>query len=934
MRNKLCTLFILLSAFTYAQTGTIAGTITDKEMNNETLPFANVFIKGSTTGTTTDLDGKYELKSIEPGTYTVVISFVGYETLEIPNIQVEARKTTEVNASLGSGNVQLDDIIIKTARRTDTESALVMEIKEAKQVVSGISSQQMAKTEDSNAAQAVQRVPGITIVENRFVMIRGLSERYNNVMINNTVAPSTEVDKRTFSFDLIPTGVLDRMMIYKSGAPELPGDFAGGVIKLYTVENVTKNYTNVSFSIGHRAGTSFEPYFQSAGSATDFLGFDNGFRKLPNSFPSTSVLQNSPRNSPIRQDAGRSLENNFNPTESTALPDFKIGFNMGRNFDFENGNRLTMINSISYSNTYQFNERKFYRYLEWVDQTQPILERFRFTDLNYENQVRLTAMSNWVYRFGENNKIKFKNLFNQIGENETTIRNGFDFIQRPDDDLRNYLLGYRSRTIYTSQVEGEHKLAENHAINWVVGFNLLNESEPDLRRFRTYRSQGNPTGNFTMQLPPSSNLFETGRYFGSLEEYSVNQGANYVYTLEREENDPMKLRAGYYLDYRDRTFDSRYFSYLYPGFNDPNIGQELSKLPLDQIFSPENIRTQNGFVIEEGTRPIDSYTASSLLTSGYLGVEFPYKRFDISGGVRVEHNIQELNSRDDVQEINVKNPITSILPFVNFGYSLSEKSIIRVAYSRTVNRPEFRELAPFLFYDYELEAGRVGNPNLETATIDNIDLRYEFYPSPGETISLGAFYKYFDNPIENRSIITTEQPQFTYINADFAKTYGLELELKKSMRGITNSAFVDRFSGNLNASLIFSEVDLGETAVAQDRNRDLQGQSPYIINAAINYADEKDLSVNLVYNIFGERIFSVGDDLFPTIYELPRHSIDMTITKKAGDFTYKLGIQDLLNAEYRFFEDSNRNFKVDSDDNPISTFKRGQLFNLSVTYNF
>lgn len=915
-------------------TGAIAGKLLDKEMNNDPLPFANVIIKGTSTGTLSDFDGQYVIDKLEPGTYTVTFSFVGYETIEVANVVVESNKTTTVNASLGAGEFQLDDVVITQARRTNTESAIVMEIQQAKQVVSGISSEQMLKSQDNNAAQAVQRVPGITIVENRFVMIRGLSERYNSVVINNTVAPSTEVDKRTFSFDMIPTTALDRMLIYKSGSPELPGDFAGGVIKLYTVENVARNYTSITLGTGYRVGTTFEPYFQSEGSPTDFLGFDNGFRALPGGFPTTSRLQNSPRNADLRESAGKSLDNNFQPIERTASPDIRVGLSMGRNFDFTNGNRLTMINTLSYSNTYQYNERSFNRYLEWVDQSQPILERFNYVDQNYQNDVRVTALSNWVYRFGNDNKIKFKNLFNQVGENETIIRNGVDFVQRPSDDLRNYLLGYRSRSIYTGQLEGEHSLAENQYLNWVVGYNFLNESEPDLRRFRTYRAMNAPGENFTMQLPPSSNLFDTGRYFGDLSEYSVSQGTNYIYDIEQAEQDPIRLKTGYYADYRDRSFDSRYISYLYPGYNDPNIGQQLANLPLSEIFNPRNIKTRDGLIIEEGTRPIDSYTASSILAAGYAGFELPYRRYNLEGGLRVEYNLQELDSRDDIQRISVSNPITSILPFANLGYSIGDRSMLRFAYSRTVNRPEFRELAPFLFYDYKLEAGRVGNPNLEIATIDNLDFRYEFYPRLGETISLGAFYKLFDNPIENRTIITTEQPQFTYINADFARSYGLELELKKSLRGVTGSAFLDRFSGNVNASLIFSEVDLGETAVAQERKRDLQGQSPYIINASLNYTDENGLSVSAVFNRFGERIFSVGDVLFPTIYELPRNSLDLSVTKALGEnYLLKLGVQDLLNAEYRFFEDSNRNFKVDSQDNSIIAFKRGQLINLSVTYN-
>ncbi|MBK9630485.1 MAG: hypothetical protein IPO62_05370 [Saprospiraceae bacterium] len=600
------------------------------------------------------------------------------------------------------------------------------------------------------------------------------------------------------------------------------------------------------------------------------------------------------------------------PKEQMASPDYSLGFSMGRNTTFNSGAKLSSINTLSYSTSYLSFQRDFNRYFEWEDQDQPIIKRFQYMDDNFQKDNRIALLSNWNLKINDNHRIRFKNLFNQIGENETIIRNGKDFLQRPNDDLRNYLLGYRSRSIYTGQLEGDHQLNVASKLHWVAGGSYLREAEPDLRRFRTYRPLSNAEGEgYTMQLPPSSNLFETGRYFGTLGEFSLNQGMDY--TVEKFFNGsavPTIFKVGYYGDYRNRNFSSRYFSYLYPGFYDADEGLRISKLPLDQIFSNENVKTDNGLTIEEGTRPIDTYDASSILGAAYATVEIPFSITTTNAGVRLEHNVQMLNTADDVSKIKIHNPVTSILPFANVGVNLSTRSVVRLAYSKTINRPEFRELAPFLFYDYKLEAARVGNPNLKSANIQNLDLRYEFYPRNGELVTLGAFYKYFNDPIENRTIITTEQPSFTYINADWAQNYGLELEFRKSFRGITGSTFVDNFSINLNASVIYSKVDLGVTAVAQDRTRALQGQSPYIINAGLYYQDKKDLGINLVYNIFGERIYSVGDDLFPTIYELPRHSIDLILTKKVGRWTYKLGINDLLNARYRFYQDSDRNLKI------------------------
>jgi hypothetical protein len=941
---KLIRLFFLLmvgsflASKTFGQ-GVLMGSVYDAEQG-ETVIGANILIEELGMGAATDFDGLYIIRNVPSGFYTVRVSSIGYETQIFEKVEIKDQQSLTLKASLGSGTTLLEEITVVEARRTHTEVAVLQEIKGAKQVVSGVSSQQIAKSQDGNAALVMQRIPGVTIVENRFVMIRGLSERYNNVMINNVIAPSTEVDKRTFSFDLIASNALDRMLIFKSGSADNPGDFAGGVIKLYTVDAVEKDYLQLSLGMGLRLGTTGNPYFQSQGSATDFLGFDNGFRSLPGDFPGVSELKNSPRNSTLRRDAARSLTNNWNPNQGVALPDHSLGLGFGKNIQLKGGRKLTTLNNINYSTSFLSFERDFFRYFEWEDRTRPILTRFAYQDDNYQKDTRISVLSNWNLKLSNKSRIKFRNLFNQIGENETILRRGFDFIQRPDDNLENYLLGYRSRSIYTGQLEGEHKIDDNKNMGWVLGFSYLRENEPDLRRFRTYRPKDQGDQPFIMQLPPSSNLFETGRYYGTLNEYSLNQGANYDAKKEvsvlGSTFSSFLLKTGYYADYRQRNFNSRYFSYLYPGgLNDPAVLRELERLPLTEIFRPENFDVRNAFVIEEGTRNIDTYTASSFTGAAFGSAELSGDLMTVSLGLRSEYNIQTLDTRDDIGSVNVVRPVLAFLPFLNFSHGLGPNGLLRFAYGRTLNRPEFRELAPFLFYDYKLEAARVGNPNLVTATIDNIDLRFETYPRGGETFSIGIFYKYFNNPIENRTIITTEQPSFTYINADFARNFGLELELRKSLKGVTNWGFLDGFAMNINASIIYSTVDLGETAVAQDRVRPLQGQSPYIVNAALYYEGTKGWTSSVVYNVFGNRIFSVGDVLFPTIFELSRNSLDVSVIKRFSKGTsVKFGISDVLNAPFRFYEDSDRDGKITNQgDNPIFTFQRGQIFQLSLTFD-
>jgi outer membrane receptor for ferrienterochelin and colicin len=937
MRLPFLTLTLLFTFTLLAQKGTITGTLIDKDMNNEPLPFANAIIKGTTIGTTTDENGKYTL-SVDPGNYTIQFSFLGYETVEVP-VSVKANQIVTVNSPMSAGGgVQLADVVIVTTRRKNTDAAIMAEMKEAKQVVSAISAEQMSRGTDSNAAQAIQRVPGVTINQGKFVMIRGLSERYNNVMINNALAPSTEVDRRTFSFDLIPSNALDKMVIHKTGAAYLPGDFAGGVIKLTTSENFSE-FTQVGVSFGYRTNTTFGDYFQSEGSGTDFLGFDNGFRSLPSGFPKnpSDLFDN---NQSVA--AARLLSNNFNPEMRSAFLDTGISFSMGRIIKFESGKTLSTVNSFSYSNKYEnFNERNLtYNNNFTGGSVGPIQVLEDYNDAFYSNEVRISVLSNWMFRWNDKNKISFKNLLNQMGENSTILRTGVNNDQRQGDLLRNYELGYNSRFIYTGQFDGEHKLRENQKLDWVVGGNFLRDNLPDLRRFRTFRREDEPNAPFQMIDPPSANPFDTGRFFSELDEFSVSGGANYTYEIERIKNDEdygsIILKAGVLGDFKTRDFSARYMSYIIPGSVGQDRKNELLILPLDEIFNEQNVNATDGWVLREGTSKRDSYSANNILTAGYLYAEIPLKKLDLSGGVRIEHNILQLDGFEGETPISVDQPITSVLPSLNLGYNLNERTVIRAAYSRTVNRPEFREIAPFLFYDFKQNSEVVGNPNLTTATIDNFDLRYEFYPTKGETASLGVFYKNLDKPIENFLPIAGSQRRVSFQNAESAYIYGAEIELRKSFESVFKVGFLSKLSANLNASYIISEVDLGASVEGvQDRNRWLQGQSPYVINFALGYSNkENGWDGNLIFNRFGDRIFAVGNTNFPTIYELARNQIDFTVSKSIKNTTYKLGVSNLLNDKFRFFQDTNVDNKINSSDDPIWVYQNGVLFNLSVIYKF
>jgi outer membrane cobalamin receptor len=937
-RYLLILFFAVVAGCAVAQNGSIAGQVLDVK-SSEAIIGANVVIQGTTVGSATDVEGNFSINNLKPDTYTIVVTYIAYKSQTITDVVVEQGKKTTIHVSLVEDIAELDEVVVTARKEIATDANLINAIRESKLVVSGISSEMIVRLPDRDAAQIAQRVPGITIVDNRFILIRGVPDRYNQVLINGAIAPSTEIDKRSFSFDLIPAGAIDQMLVYKSGTAEMPGDFAGGVIQMVTKQPAYEPFTSIGFTFGYRTGTTFSDFVSSQGSKTDIFGFDNGFRDLPESFPGVRSLDLSDRNSSVREKAGRSLTNNF--ATSSRIAPIDMGVNITTSQGFNVGHvRFNNVTSLAYSNTYQNYSAQFVRYEDFLPTTPASPDRFQYNDKFYANDVRINAMHNWQVELNDRNRIEFKNLFVQLGENETTIREGEDYKQNPNFDRRNYAYHYLSRTIYSGQLEGTHEAGKSSKFTWMFGMNRINRNEPDFRRFRTYRDktyQGTEQP-YEMQFPAGGNIFETGRFWSDLKDFSYSNALNFEKKFgESDKKRVPTLKAGYYAELKTRTFNARTINYLLPGSGSPEM-DELKRIPLDQIFSPANIRRDNGIVIEDATEARDHYEGSNLLTAGYVSGLIPVGKFDLTAGFRGEYNQQKIQTFNSNGSVDIDNPVFAPLPFLNVAYNISDRSLVRVAYSRTVNRPEFRELAPFLYYQFDIEASVYGNPDLKTAFINNIDLRYEMYPNPGEAFSIGAFYKNFTNPIESFLQVTSDNPQFSYGNAQSARNFGVELELKKSLSSLGLSKLLRNTAVNLNAAYIKSEVDIGagNNTTNLQRYRPLQGQSPYIINVGVYYTDdETGFSANAAYNVFGPRIFSVGDINFPSWWEMPRHSMDFQVARKwTNRFETKLNIQNVLNSAFRFYQDNNQDKHIASDEALIQKYRTGSFFTVGLNWKF
>ena len=921
--------FLCLAA---AQGAVIKGKVIDAE-TGKSLYGAIVRVDGKQIGAVTEFDGSFEFKYASDEPFVVVASMVSYKpwTKEVtPN-----EKEVVLNVRLESNLVMMNTVTVTTKRLTHTESAVLMEMKKLNSIASAVSAQQISKSQDRDAAEVARRIPGVTVIENRFVMVRGLTERYNAVLLNNVIAPSVEADAKAFSFDLVPSNMIDRFIIYKSPSPDLPGEFAGGVIKIHTRNIPDNNQLAVTYTSGIRTGTTFQNFALNPGSPTDWLGFDNGYRDLPADFPA-NLRDLDPDDKVTLSRIGQSLQNTWTYTMMHARPDHRAGINFARRFKFGRF-QLGNITSISYSitNSHYTSNRLDYNSFDSATQTSDTI--FHYVDDVYSSRARIGVMHNWSLSTSENNIFEFKNLLNQAGDNETILREGFNY--EAGQERREYSFRYTERMIYSGQLSGIHKTSDDgNNLDWTLGYSTAYRNEPDWRRVRHSRPLDDTLQPFAMYVHTSANPFFLGRLYFNVNESNKLGSVNYERVLSPEQKSRVpKVKVGGYYENRDKQFSVRNLGYAVS--NIFNFDWDIIALPLDSVFAPENIDTLRGLKIDEDTKPSDSYLASSRLAAGYGMLTLPIKRFTVVAGARMENHLQTLNSNQyNGDTVIVNNNVMSVLPSVNVSYHFGERMLIRAAYGRTVNRPEFRELAPLYFYDFVFNAIYTGEDSLLTPTIDNFDLRWELYKRPGEVISVAAFYKRFVNPIEMYfvpGVGSLGTRTFSFDNAPEAVSIGTEVEIRKSFKDVIKGInFLDGFSVLLNASMIRSNIILSDdSAFAMQRQRPMMGQSPYIVNAGVYYQNDSiRIQASLLYNLIGPRVVIVGIPGIPEVYEMPSGNLDLSISKGFGKhMDVRFVAQNILNRAFVLLQDANEDGVLDKEtDQMMQHYQRGTYYTLGV----
>lgn len=937
MKNILLTLlFVVTSLNLFSQS--ITGQISDSQ-TGESLFGVTLYSHTQQKGTTSDLDGNFQLNNIS-GQSKIEIRYIGYQN---KILELNITKDTTLNIKLESKAQELQDVVVvATIDRGSTTELVRLQSKSAT-VVDGINSEQFKKTPDSKTSDVLKRVSGASVQDNKFVVIRGLNDRYNFGMINGSPLPSSESDRRAFSFDLFPSNMLDNLLIYKTASPDLPGEFSGGVINISTIE--PKDNHSLQLSLGYNTISTFRSFTTDKGSGLDFTGFGSNQRALPNELPSTIDWQTLDKSE--KSELAKLMNFNWSTRTKTSLPIGSIGYNIGKEWKLKKESRVGLVFAWSYQNSELMNNsiRR-----DFEEQATGVITKMELKDSVFTKSISNSTLLNLTWRLNSKHSIRFKNLYSVNSEDKVNVRNG---VREMDNDPRQWEKStnfwYTQNNFLTNQLNGKHEF-NKLKFNWNLGFSDVRRDIPNLRRivYRKYSLLEDDTTEQYVAVIQTNGTIPTaaGNMFWSKSDeqiYSFNYDVSIPVKFSIFDNE---IKAGSWHQYRSKDFQSRNFGFSQYKPQGSQFNSQLLLLSPDEIFSTENMgllsNGQGGFKLDEATNVDDSYWASSFLNAGFLMTDTKIgEKFRIIGGLRVESYNQKFNYIEfgSNQERNLDTSVVDFLPSVNLVYSLTKKMKLRASYSKTVSRPEFRELAPFSFYNFVMDNIVSGNPNLQRAIIDNIDLRWEFFPGSGQVISVSGFYKNFLNPIEtiNRTG-TSGAPELYFTNVKSSTNFGGELELRTNLGFITkkDSSWLNNFSIYSNISIIHSEVNLDDFAGAEE-SRPLQGQSPYIINCGIFYQNKKkDFGVNLSYNVIGPRIYIVGNVQEPSVWEMGRNVIDLQISKSFLDnkLELKLNLKDALAQNLVYFQDLNHNKTYDIGiDNRWQEVNFGQTVNLSLKYN-
>lgn len=920
---SLLTAFFFLSiAVSTAQTGTVRGTIYE-DASGMTIPFASVVVKETGSGTTSDLDGAYEL-NLAPGTYTVTVSYIGFADYNLSELVVADGKTEVIDIRLAEESQVLNEIVVTAKQARTSEAALATIKRRSTNLLDGISSQTFEKIGDSNAGEALKRVTGVSVVGGKHVYVRGLGDRYTKTILNGMDIPGLDPDKNSFEMDLLPTNLIDNILVYKSFTPNLPGDFTGGIVDVVTKDFPEERFMNISAGIGYNPSMHFNSnYIHGERSGTDALAFDDGLRELK--LDPNQEIPDPTRRDNLTSDLTRKFGDNQGILTGTN--------NLNKSISFATGNqvkrgdvKMSYIFSANYKNKSSFYEGAEFDTYIYDEQNNP--GQFKLTQdvSNTGNIGQESAL--WSTLAG--GAIKIKN--HRFALQAMRIQNGIskasqqrvNLIQSSDAILRKQVVEYAQREVTNFNLMGKHLVSEGKLeVNWKLAPTFITVDEPDIR----YSAFEERDGDLIIAPAVGADVTRTWR---NLQETNYAGKLDLKYTI----TDDNVIKLGFSGTHKSRDFGIQ--NYLFRVINQSELN--LNGDP-NNIFNEENIWTPEkriGTYVKGNFEASNTFDATQQVLAAYVMNELTITpTFKAIYGVRAEKADNHYTGTNNGGTISYNDEKVldefNILPSINLVYNLGEKTNLRGSYNRTVARPSFKEKSIAQIQDRISGRTFIGNIDLKQTDIDNFDLRYETFATGGQTFAVSGFYKRFTNPVELESFSDRSPSNFIPRNiAEKADVYGVEVEVLKRLDILSPS--LNKFTVGTNVTLVKSEVERSNAAdlPAEEKMRPMAGQSPYIVNASLGYNDvETGLEVNAGYNVQGKRLFIAGFGSNADVYDMPFHSLNLKASKKFGkENRYKLS----LGADNLLGDDREKEYQAFSGDTGI--FERlspGRTISLSVS---
>ena len=952
------TFFILfLAVSNYAQeNGSVYGKIVDAN-NGEELIGANLLLQGTTLGAASDLEGNYSIKSIPAGTYTLVASMIGYSKVTITNLEITIGKSLKLDISLKSEAFETDEVLVTAKLLLNNEAGLLKNRQKSTTISDVISSEQISRSGSSDAGDALKKVVGSTVVDGKYVFVRGLGDRYSNTQLNGVELPSSDPNKKSFQLDLVPTNLLDNIITIKTFTPDKPGNFSGGIVDIGTKSYPERFTLKISGTTNYNSqATGNSNYLTYTGGSKDWLGVDDGTRAVPDVLSDFNTVIPRTQEARFNQEKAEQLNeysesfNGIMNTNTKSVPVHQnLSLSVGDQLSFGGESKLGYMGSLTYSRNYSFYENGTVgRYTVSDLGADELNTQLLVSDTKGSSEANMGGLATLSYNFNNNQQIGANLFYSRSGISNSRSQSGIwpqEFGNEPNAPIFNNLaINWIERDILNYQFRGQHFISEllNTSIDWTASFSNTNQDEPDYRLL-SYSAQQLANGS-TSYIIVGSGFDAPSRYFRYLEESSQNYGLNFSVPFNQWQGLGSKIKFGVAYQNIDRDFKERIFAYEASNqlFNQLNgdldlfFAQENVGISSVDTLSGGTVRYNFTNVIRDNSRLRNNYNGNMQVFATYAMVEMPiFSDLKFIGGARLETTDLTLLSADSTFE-DGRIDENDLLPSLNLIYSLTENMNLRLSATETLARPNFREIAPYSTKEFVNDVELQGNPLLERTLIQNYDIRWEWFTKPGEVFAISGFYKNLKNPIElsyaegssaSNSIVQ-------YKNVDKATIAGLEFELRLGLGNIIDE--LSNFYVGSNLSLIYSNIDIAPSELAQRlaidsssaTTRVLQGQSPYVLNLDLSYINESWGTVaGLYFNTFGERLSKVSANVNPDVYEQPAPLLNFTLSQKLiYNFTLNLGIKNLLNASYKEVA------RFKDQDYTFYEYKSGITYSLGVSY--